>query len=240
MTRTKVFILLSGGLDSSVTLARAREEFPEAQLEAVSINYGQRHECEIKSAETIAKHYGASHIVLDLSGLMSGMLVGAEQAIPEVSYAELAPGISPTYVTFRNGLMVSVLAARAQGWVMAQEAAVSNPHTDKFEAVLYCGVHADDGVNWAYPDCTPEFMGPMAAAIFVGTYHKVRLRTPYLYASKTEIVLDGNDMGVPMQLTWSCYKGEELQCGVCPTCRSRIEAFKEAGVLDHTEYQDHG
>ena len=242
-TQTKVFVLLSGGLDSSVTLARAKGEFPNAEFEAVSINYGQRHERELQSAKTIADFYGAEHTILDLSGLMSGMLVGTSQEIPDVSYADLAPGISPTYVTFRNGLMLSVLAARAQGWVMAEEAkdrdsapVSGEQQLTTFEAALYCGVHADDGVNWAYPDCTPEFIGPMAAAIFIGTYDKVRLRTPFIYASKTEIVQTGADLGVPMELTWSCYKGEEKHCGTCPTCRSRKEAFGLAYLFDKTEY----
>lgn len=245
----KVFCLLSGGIDSSTTLAIAKNDFPDADFfEAVTIDYGQRHKREIESAHWQAAFQDVAHVTLDLSGLMTGMLVDkgsdANEIIPEVSYAELAPGISPTYVSFRNGLMLSVLAARAQAWVMAQEAEwYADIHPDDREAnpcsaqaTIYCGVHADDGVNWAYPDCTPEFIGPFASAIFIGTYQKVRLRAPLLHDTKVEVVAKGSKLNVNYGHTWSCYKGEDLHCGVCPTCRSRKEAFDLNGFNDPTEY----
>lgn len=249
-TTTKVFCLLSGGLDSSTTVGLARHEFPDSEIECVTIDYGQRHIKERESAAFIAEHFGADHITINIAGLLTGMLVdkGADnEAIPDKSYAELEPGISPTYVSFRNGMMLSILAARAQGWVMAQEAerdkgktfdANSPKPLEDFEAVLYCGVHADDGANWAYPDCTPEFIGPMQAAILVGTYNKVRLRAPLQYLDKAGVVAVGLKAKVPLEHTWSCYKGEELQCGTCPTCRSRKEAFEKLGLKDPTQYAD--
>lgn len=229
----KVFTLLSGGVDSSTTLAIAREEFPDALIECVTFNYGQRHLREMEAAQHVAAHYGADHVILDLSGFLGGMLVDkgdSNEEIPNVSYAELPVGISPTYVSFRNGTMLSLLAARAQSWVMEMEKdnetrAPEYRGNFSFEAVLYCGVHADDGVRWAYPDCTPEFIGAMANAILVGTYNKVRLRAPLQYMNKTEVVSRGDGLGVPFKRTWSCYKGEDKHCGVCPTCRSRKEAF---------------
>jgi 7-cyano-7-deazaguanine synthase len=127
--------------------------------------------------------------------------------------------------------MLSLLAARAQSWVMEQSQA-----GEVAEAILYCGVHADDGVNWAYPDCTPEFIGAMANAIFIGTYHKVRLRAPLQYLDKAGVVREGLRLHVPYSLTWSCYKGEDLHCGICPTCRSRKEAFELNGQADPVEY----
>ncbi|MEB3089970.1 7-cyano-7-deazaguanine synthase, partial [Parvimonas sp. M20] len=173
----KVYVLLSGGVDSTTTLAIARDEFPSAIFEAVTVDYGQRHKKEAEFAGAQAAFYGAEHYTLDMQGILTGMLVdkGTEnEAIPDVGYADLAPGISPTYVSFRNGFMLSLIAARAQAWVMEmeqrREAARKNPTydgelEDGFEATIYCGVHADDGVNWAYPDCTPEFIGPMSAVI---------------------------------------------------------------------------
>lgn len=240
----KVFCLLSGGVDSSTALAVARNEFPDAQIEAVTIDYGQRHKREAECAERQAALNGASHTILPVGGLMTGMLVdkGEEnEAIPEKSYGELGAGISPTYVSFRNGLMLSVLAARAQSWVMEQEKASARDSLglpENIEATIYIGVHADDGVNWAYPDCTPEFIGPMAAAIFVGTYQKVRVRAPLLHMTKPDVVATGSRFGVDYANTWSCYKGEEKQCGKCPTCLSRKEAFELNGLQDPTEYQD--
>ena len=231
-TLHKVFCLLSGGVDSTTTLAIAAEEFPDADIEAVTVDYGQRHIRERECAKAQADNYDADHFILQAQGLMTGMLVDKGQdneEIPDVSYADLAPGISPTYVSFRNGLMLSLLAARAQSWVMHDQ--------DNREATIYLGVHADDGVNWAYPDCTPEFIGPMSSAIYVGTYFKVRVRAPLLYMTKPQVVAEGTRLGVAYAQTWSCYKGEEKHCGVCPTCRSRKEAFVLNGLSDPTVYE---
>lgn len=231
----KVFCLLSGGVDSSTTLAIAAKEFPHALLEAVTVDYGQRHKKEAECAAAQAAAFYASHVILPMQGILTGMLVdkGADnEAIPEKSYAELDPGISPTYVSFRNGFMLSLLAARAQSWVMEMEKGGER----EAEATIYVGVHADDGVNWAYPDCTPEFIGPMSAAIFIGTYHKVRVRAPLLYMTKPQVVEVGVKHGVDYANTWSCYKGEEFQCGRCPTCLSRKDAFAINGLPDPTQY----
>lgn len=235
----KVFCLLSGGVDSSTTLAIAKAEFPEAEFEAITIDYGQRHRKEAECAAKQAANYGAKHVVIDAKGFMSGMLVDKgvhNEAIPEVSYSELAHGISPTYVSFRNGLMLSILAARAQAWVMEQEKSHDGILMPAYQATIYIGVHADDGVNWAYPDCTPEFIGHMSAAIFVGTYYKVRVRAPLLYLTKPQVVMEGVRKGVDYSNTWSCYVGAEKHCGICPTCRSRKDAFIDNGVYDPTEY----
>lgn len=239
----KVFCLLSGGVDSSTTLAIAAAEFPHASLEAVTVDYGQRHKKEAECAAAQAAIFGASHYILPMQGILTGMLVDkgdSNEAIPDKSYAELDPGISPTYVSFRNGFMLSLLAARAQTWVMEVEKAQSwlpgDGLKENVEATIYIGVHADDGVNWAYPDCTPEFIGPMAAAIYVGTYFKVRVRAPLLHMTKPQVVAEGSRFGVDYAKTWSCYKGEELHCGVCPTCRSRKEAFELNGLSDPTGY----
>ena len=235
----KVYCLLSGGVDSSTTLAIAREEFPDAEFEAVTVDYGQRHKKEAECAEEQARLFGASHHILPMQGILQGMLVDKgedNEAIPEKSYAELDPGISPTYVSFRNGFMLSLLAARAQAWVMEENKKWTG--SSPCEATIYIGVHADDGVNWAYPDCTPEFIGPMASAIFIGTYQKVRVRAPLLHMTKPQVVEQGSKFGVDYAKTWSCYKGEKLHCGKCPTCLSRKEAFVLNGLQDPTEYAE--
>lgn len=237
----KVFVLLSGGVDSSTVLAIARNDFPEDLIECVTVNYGQRHIKEMECAAVQARHHKADHVILNLQGMLDGLLVdkgAANEPIPDVSYADLPKGMSPSYISFRNGTMLSLLAARAQAWVMAEEKTwqealdidllqgIGADIGPKPEATLYCGVHADDGVNWAYPDCTPEFIGAMANAILVGTYNKVRLRAPLQYMNKAEVVDIGLCLAVPFKQTWSCYKGEDMHCGICPTCRSRKEAFE--------------
>ena len=250
MSKDKVFILLSGGIDSTTVLAFAKNSHPDAEFEAVTIDYGQRHRREIQAAADIAYFYDIPHVVLDLKGLMTGMLVDKgeqNEAVPDVGYDELPKGISPTYVSFRNGLMLSALAARAQTWVMQQQAKdkeVGMEDAEEYNAFIYCGVHADDAANWAYPDCTPEFIGGMANAIFIGTYNRVRLKSPFAELDKTMIVTIGVGLKVPYELTWSCYKGGEEHCGTCPTCRSRKDAFFMArkgglqGLKDPTSYAE--
>lgn len=229
----RAYVLCSGGIDSTTTLAQARSDFPESDLFAVSVDYGQRHAKEMDCAKIQAANYNATHYTLPMRGLMGGMLVDKgedNEAVPDVSYADLPEGMSPTYVSFRNGLMLSALAAQAQSWIL------EGKDFEDRSADLYIGVHADDGVNWAYPDCTNEFIGAMSAAIYVGTYHKVRVRAPLIFMTKADIVDLGNRLDVDYSNTWSCYKGEDLHCGVCPTCRSRKEAFELSFMTDPTEY----
>jgi 7-cyano-7-deazaguanine synthase len=124
--------------------------------------------------------------------------------------------------------MLSVLTAIAQGWVREDE--------KNRQAVVAFGAHAEDAHNWAYPDCTPEFIGPFGAAVFIGTYQKVRLVAPLMLMNKCEIVELGVRLNAPLAKTWSCYRGGEKHCGTCPTCRARKQAFRDAGEPDPTVY----
>ena len=186
----------------------------------LSLDYGQRHKKEIKHAASICSRLGCSHDVLRLH-LPESMLTDSKRDIPNTSYAEIT-GVSPTYVPFRNGNLLAQVTAVAQA--------------RNFNAV-YFGAHAEDAHNWAYPDCTPEFIGAMANAIYIGTYHKVRLHTPLMWLMKHEIIALGTTLNVPWENTWSCYAGGDLHCGICPTCRARHEAFQNAGVADPTTYE---
>jgi len=221
----KAYVLLSGGIDSSTVLAIANEEW-KGRVCAVCVDYGQRHRKEIAQAEQIAIHFKNQFIVRDIKGfLQTGGLTDVHLDIPPVSYDDLPPGVSPTYVPFRNGTFLSLVAGMAA--------------VDKEAEAIYIGVHAEDAENWAYPDCTPEFMGGMANAIYIGTYHKIRLHTPLIFCRKSEIILKGEHLRVPWKHTWSCYEGGTLHCGVCPTCRARQDAFIFARVTDPTEYEDY-
>ena len=130
-------------------------------------------------------------------------------------------GISETYVPFRNGTLLSFATAIA----------LSNDCS-----YVYYGAHAEDSRNWAYPDCTPEFNGALAAAIWVGSNHRVRLVTPFQWMSKGEVVKKAAELNAPIQESYSCYKGGDRHCGVCPTCVERRAAFDWAGVVDLTDY----
>jgi 7-cyano-7-deazaguanine synthase len=220
----KAYVLLSGGVDSTTALAIANDQWG-GRVAAVSVNYGQRHTNELDYARKVCDYFSNQHIIKDISGFIStGGLTDGNLEIPPVGYDELPHGVSPTYVPFRNGTLLSLAAGMAS--------------VDPEAEAVYCGVHAEDAENWAYPDCTPEFMGGMANAIYVGTYHKIRLYTPLIWMTKHQIVQAGTRLGVEWSLTWSCYEGRELHCGVCPTCRARKEAFALANVIDPTSYED--
>jgi len=220
-------------------------------VEAISVNYGQRHSREMEYANNTCAKYGIPHRVLNIEGILSGkgvMLSDASVEIPNISYSEIK-GVSPTYVPFRNGTLLSLITAQAQKWVNAEidemTHHLSNDYSNsklvatdmmKDSVGIYFGAHADDAANFAYPDCTPEFTGAMANAIYIGSYFTTKLLVPLQYMDKTEIVRKGAEIGVDFAGTWSCYKGEELHCGTCPTCRSRREAFVMAGIHDPTLY----
>ncbi len=219
---SKAYVLLSGGVDSSTTLAQANEDW-KGSVTAVGVNYGQRHQNELDCAFDVAAHFQNKFTIRNIEGfIQTGGLTDENLDIPPVSYDELPHGVSPTYVPFRNGTLLSLIVGMAT--------------VDPEAEAVYCGVHAEDAKNWAYPDCTPEFMGGMANAIYIGTYHKIRLYTPLIWMQKSEIVTLGTRLGVPWALTWSCYEGNELHCGVCPTCRARQDAFIFARVTDPTVY----
>lgn len=216
------------------------ENDPISWVEAVSINYGQRHKKEMQFAKATCDSLGIKHTILNLQNILGGaMLTDASIEIPNVSYDDLPHGVSPTYVPFRNGTLLSLITAHAQKWVNEQNQELTEqgyvPH-DLISAGIYFGAHSEDAANWAYPDCTPEFIGAMANAIYIGSYQQIRLHTPIQWLMKHEIVSLGNSLGTDFASTWSCYKGESLHCGTCPTCRSRKQGFELAGIEDPTKY----
>ncbi len=216
---TSALVLLSGGMDSTTCLAIAKQEYDT--VIALSVNYGQRHLKETEQAREICRWAEIPQpSIITLGGMPSSMLTDTSIDVPDISYGDIE-GVSPTYVPFRNGQLLSKAACLAQAF--------------GHDAVFF-GAHAEDAHNWAYPDCTPEFIGAMANAIYVGTYHKVRLVTPLMWLMKSDIVEYGTHLRVPWGLTWSCYKGNDLHCGTCPTCQSRRDAFVKAKVTDPTRY----
>lgn len=217
-------VVLSGGLDSATVLGLVKT-ISKDEVSCVSFHYRQRHANELQSAAVIAAHYGVPQVTRDITGLgQGGVLMEHKAEMPHSTYDELkeAEGPSPTYVPFRNGTFLSLAASYA---------------LEIGADTVWVGVHADDAHNWAYPDCSPEFIGAMQAAIYVGTYHKVRLQAPFQYYTKAQIITVGVEYGVPFHLTMSCYEGRRPACGRCPTCVARREAFLEAGYNDPLEYE---
>ena len=225
----KALVLFSGGLDSSVCLGIAVREYGASEVLALSIYYGQKHKREMEASERVAAYYGVRRITLDLGEVFKDsnctLLYGAAEAIPHEEYSEqlLKTDGAPvsTYVPYRNGLFLSSAAS----------VALSNGCE-----VIYYGAHADDAAGNAYPDTSIEFNNAIAQAIYLGSGNALRVIAPFIDKPKAEVVALGAKIGVPFELTWSCYEGNEKACGVCGTCRDRIRAFKENGMTDPIEY----
>lgn len=220
---SSALVVLSGGLDSCVALALARRD--NERIETVSFFYGQRHDKEIQAAEKIAEHYDVGHTVITVPlGTGDSVLMDHSADMPQMTYEQLqaAEGPSPTYVPYRNGTFLSLAASGA---------------LDMGLDYIYAGMHSEDAHNWAYPDCTPEFIGAMQNAIYIGTYFKVRLVCPFTYKTKAQIIALGAELGAPLYLTYSCYEGRDIACGRCPTCVARLEAFKTNGWSDPIQYE---
>ena len=226
----KAIVLSSGGVDSTTCVSVAVKELGKENVTTVSVFYGQKHQKELECAEKIAEYYGVDHRVIDLTqtGIMDDsncpLLQQSTEDIPEQSYAEQieqnGEGMVTTYVPFRNGLLLSSVAALAMS---------KYPDDD---VDIYLGAHADDAAGNAYADCSEEFTDTIGKAISIGTYGKVHLKAPLVNLNKAGVVKLGLELGTPYELTWSCYKGGEKPCGVCGTCIDRAFAFKSNGVSD--------
>ena len=162
---------------------------------------------------------------MDLSKIFShskcSLLQGSEESVPHASYAEQLKESKgepvSTYVPFRNGLFLSASASIALEYECNE---------------IYYGPHADDAAGNAYPDCSVEFNESMNLAVYLGSGRKVRLVAPFVDKTKKDIVAEGLRLGVPYELTWSCYDGGEKPCHKCGTCIDREAAFAANGVVD--------
>ncbi len=220
-------VLLSGGLDSATALAMSRAE--GNQCHAISFRYGQRHALELTAAERVARTLGAaSHRVLtvDLGGLGGSSLLGDGPVPVGRTDDEIGRGIPSTYVPARNTLFAAVALAAAET-------------LDAREIVL--GINALDSSG--YPDCRPEWLAAMQEVARVGTRAGVDGRpvlfvAPLLRMTKAEIIRTGAGLGVPFELTISCYDPapSAKACGRCDACVLRRRGFELAGVADPTRY----
>ena len=218
-----VVAIVSGGLDS-VTLAYHLVD-QGFDLSLISYNYGQRHDKEIGFAKICADRLGVEHVVVDLraiTGLMNtSSLTSTEIAVPDGHYAELT--MKATVVPNRNAIMINVATAFA----------VSRGYD-----YVATGVHGGD--HFIYPDCRPEFISSQAATLRLANAgfisEKFDVLAPFVTIPKDGIVSVGDQLQVPWEETWSCYKGGDIHCGSCGTCFERREAFGIAGVKDPTSY----
>ena len=230
MKITNAIVLSSGGVDSTTCLGLAVKQYGPENVLSISFMYGQKHNKELECAEKVAQHYGVEHRVIDLRGLdlFAGspctLLEGSREAIAHKSYEEQikesSTGIVNTYVPFRNGLMLSMIAAVAMS---------RNPENI---TAIFLGAHADDAAGNAYPDCSYAFSCAMTEAIRLGTDRHVKVYMPLIDMTKAEVVKLGSVIEVPYELTWSCYEGKDKPCGKCGTCLDRQKAFELNGLKD--------
>jgi 7-cyano-7-deazaguanine synthase len=219
-------VLLSGGLDSTTTLALARKEFV---VHALSFRYGQRHAGELDAARRIAQAYGvASHIVtdFDLRAFGGSALTSSIDVPKDRDVTSTEVGIPITYVPARNTIFLSFALAFAE--VL--------PASD-----IFIGVNALDYSG--YPDCRPEYIDAFERMAKLGTRggvegtNPVRIQAPLIRMTKAEIIRLGVSLHVDYSMTTSCYDPEDgLACGHCDACQLRRRGFNEAGVPDPTAY----
>src|SRR5579859_2383401 len=220
----KAVVLVSGGMDSAVTIAIAREQ--GYQVHALSVAYGQRHSAELAASERVSRLLGAVEhktVHVDLRTI-GGSALTADIDVPLDQTGE--EGIPVTYVPARNTIMLSV----ALGWAEVLGS-----------ADIWCGVNAVDYSG--YPDCRPAFIEAFEHLANVATKAGVegagiRIHAPLMAMSKADIAREGHRLGVDFSATVSCYQAdaEGRACGRCDACRLRAQGFREAGLPDPTHY----
>ena len=220
----KAVVLLSGGLDSMVAAATAREQ--GFSVLALTVNYGQRHSVELESARRIAAELADEHVVLDLDlRRFGGSALTADMEVPKSGVGEDIP---VTYVPARNTVLLSLALA----W--AEAAGASD---------LFIGVNALDYSG--YPDCRPEFIDAFETLANLATKAgveggRIRLHAPLQHMTKADIAREAARLGLDAGLSHSCYDPapDGAHCGLCDACRLRAKGFAEAGLPDPTRYAE--
>ena len=216
-------VLASGGMDSCVTAAIAAESYTLALLH---VNYGQRTQArELEAFQAVADHYGvpdSRRMIVSIEHLArigGSSLTDTTLHVNDAS--EATGGIPNTYVPFRNANMLAIAVSWAE--VIGADA-------------LFIGAVEEDSSG--YPDCRRVFYDAWQRVIETGTKNErpMIINTPLIDLSKADIVRRGLELGAPLNLTWSCYKNEDLACGVCESCALRLRGFARAGVVDPIPY----
>ena len=222
MIRKKAVCILSGGMDSTLSSYIARND--DYEIIPVHFNYGQRtQDRELKAFRDICEALNLENIYeIDIPFFTQiGASALTDNSI-DVPVGGIESGVPITYVPFRNGIFLSIATAIAE-----KEGA----------SALFIGVVEEDSSG--YPDCTDNFINKMNNAINEGTKEETKLEiiTPLVTLSKEQIVKKALELNVPLELTWSCYKESLYACGVCDSCRLRLNGFKKAGIEDKIPYK---
>ncbi len=219
----KSIILLSGGMDSLVTLAIAANESDE--LYFLHVNYGQKTQTkELECFNNLVKYYKpVDTLVADIEYLKKiggSSLVDNSLEIKDYSGEDVVPN---TYVPFRNAHMICIAVSWAEV-IGAQR--------------IYIGAVEEDSSG--YPDCREEFYKHFNKTIDAGTQDetKIEIVTPVIHKKKSDIITLGKELDAPFEYSWSCYRDNEKACGTCDSCVLRLNAFKEAGLIDPNPYKE--
>ena len=214
--------IVSGGLDS-VTLLHYLVKRTGLCPAVLTFNYGQKHAKEIKYARAQAALLSCDeHLIIDMSPLRNlfsaSALVSVDIAIPDI---ERVSGDSQpiTYVPNRNMIFLALAAAFAETHGLSD---------------IYYGAQSHD--MYGYWDTTPDFLERLNGVFQLNRKTPVKIHAPFVHYSKTDILRIGLELDVDYSMTWSCYVGEEVACGKCPTCTERLKAFEEVGVRDPLPY----
>jgi 7-cyano-7-deazaguanine synthase len=210
-------------MDSSTLLYQLKYE--DFKVTALSVDYGQRHRRELEAADEVAAAAGVELVYADFERALGPIFqgakssqVGAFEDVPHGHYA--AENMKTTIVPNRNMLLLSIAGAFAESRGAG--------------TVAYAAHSGDHAI---YPDCRPTFVDAMRNAFREASWNPIEIYTPFVNITKTDIAARGHALRVPLELTYSCYRGEDLHCGRCGTCVERIEAFRDAGLDDPTRYE---
>jgi 7-cyano-7-deazaguanine synthase len=212
----KCIVVLSGGPDSATVVYWAKKQ--GYHVHAITFNYGQIAQIEIRYAANLVKELGIEHKIIDLSGLndvYTGVSSLTDKSIPLTSEFS-----QPIIVPFRNGIFLAATVAYATS-ILAEQ--------------IFYGAQGSDEQN--YPDCRREFYKAFEVAARLGTELMFVIDAPFNDKTKSEILLKGEELGVPFHLTWSCYTNGPIHCGKCESCKNRKNAFREAEIKDLTVYE---
>lgn len=222
MSGKKAVCILSGGMDSTCAAYIAKNDGYD--IIAVHFNYGQRTQNrELKAFRDVCEDLQIKEkYEIDIPFFTQIGASALTDATIDVPIDGVKPGVPVTYVPFRNGIFLSIASAIAE----------------KEEAqALYIGVVEEDSSG--YPDCTDKFINKIEGAINEGTKEstKIKIETPLVKLHKNEIVEKALELNVPLEHTWSCYKEEDQACGVCDSCRLRLNGFEKANAVDPIPYK---
>jgi len=218
----RAVVLLSGGLDSTTCLSQAIIDGYDVY--PLSFNYNQRHKIELKKAKDIVKYYKINtHRIINIDNVGGSALTDENISVPD--YIENSTTIPITYVPARNIIFLSYAVGYAE--VINAEA-------------IYIGVNAIDYSG--YPDCRPEFIESFEKMVKIGTKrgvegNPIKILTPLIGLKKYEIIKLAYKNNAPLELTTSCYNGQEVACGKCDSCKLRLVGFNEAGLKDPIIYE---